>query len=257
MSATFLLRRVSKNFIQNNSNLFRARAQHDSLSKGVVAAATEYIVLPGAENFPESCFVGDTCVAICKGVVAATMPFDTNRQGETGLMRNFFDSCEMYQQLEHIYRFNSEQKCDGSNVLRIAKNIFVGANDRSSASAHLYWQEICKRHKINYVPVPIKDSCTLQSRVAWLGRDAGLFCCLDAHDCAKLVSSHIDFDRKKIRFVNKVDLLRIGNNILHSADCDLSFYEFADNFLKKKMDLGAMGKKDAVLARSVATILLN
>ena len=258
MSSIFLLRSVSKNFTKNNSNLFRAMRQHDLLAKSVVNASNKYIVLPGAENFPQSCFVGDNCVPLCKGIAVATIPFDANRQGESGLMRNFFDICEMSEELEQIYRVSPSQKCDGSNVLCIGNNVFVGANEQTSESAHLYWKQICKRHNINYVPVPISDSSNLQSRVAWLGRDVGLFSQKNFIQCAKLICSHVDFDQKKIRFMNTIDMLRINNTVLHNVDCDMLFFRKEFPHIQfKEIHLGAMGNKDALIARSVATIYMN
>lgn len=142
----------------------KAIVQHDAYIEALKQTGVEVTVLPALEEYPDSCFVEDTCVITRKGVVVDN-PGAGSRNGEAALMeptlRQFYDD-------EHIAHITAPGTLEGGDVMMVGDHFYVGRSARTNAEGIRQFTEILNGWGLEVTEVPLEKVLHLKTGVNYL-----------------------------------------------------------------------------------------
>ncbi|ACV23299.1 N(G),N(G)-dimethylarginine dimethylaminohydrolase [Slackia heliotrinireducens] len=142
----------------------KAIVQHDAYIECLKQCGVEVTVLPALEEYPDSCFVEDTCVITRKGAIMDN-PGAGSRNGEAKEMeptiRKFFDD-------EHIKHIVAPGTLEGGDVMMVGDTFYVGKSARTNEEGIRQFAEILEGWGLKCVEVPLELVLHLKTGVNYL-----------------------------------------------------------------------------------------
>ncbi|MBM4251682.1 MAG: hypothetical protein FJ146_06905 [Deltaproteobacteria bacterium] len=111
-----------------------AQHQHETYVALLQQCALEVLMVPSADDMPDSCFIEDTVVVV-EDQAIITRPGAISRRGETVAVETHLKSLTAkFTQLK-IHHLSAGATLDGGDVLQIGGRVFVGLSRRTNAAA--------------------------------------------------------------------------------------------------------------------------
>ena len=136
----------------------RAQAQHDAYCGALESLGCEVIRLPAEPSLPDSVFVEEVAVAFDEGAIA-TRPGAASRREEGRAVHEVLGS------MRQLLRIEAPGTLDGGDVLRIGKQVFVGASARSNAEGRAQLRALLAPFGYSVIDVVTCDCLHLKSAV--------------------------------------------------------------------------------------------
>jgi len=136
----------------------RARHQHEAYRRALEACGCRVIALPAAPDWPDAVFVEDVAVVLDE-VAISTRPGAESRRGEVASVARELARFRTLSAIE------APGTIDGGDVLRIGRAIYVGASNRSNASAIEQLRALLGAHGYTVERVPIRGCLHLKSAI--------------------------------------------------------------------------------------------
>lgn len=148
-------------------DLARAQAQHDAYCLALQGLGCEVIRLPAEARFPDSVFVEDVALAFDEVAIATRPGAESRRDEGAGVL-------DVLGGFRNVLRIAAPGTLDGGDVLRIGKQVFVGASARSNAAGRAELQSLLAPHGYSVESVPTRDCLHLKSAVTQVTPDTVL-----------------------------------------------------------------------------------
>lgn len=204
-------------------NVDIAREQHKNYVEALQRAAKcPSMMFAADEEQPDCCFLEDCVVSLRPGVVLLTNPGADRRKGEMVPFRRFFRdlAAETSRRRLRVEELEGEEHCDGGDLLRVGKTLFVGVGNRTNAVAFERLADICADYDMHAVPINVGPSALhLKSLVTWLGEDFGFVAAnnRDGRDAMQSILKKMRFSEQQTFFTNNplfANMVRIENTVL-------------------------------------------
>jgi dimethylargininase len=134
----------------------RARAQHGEYRRALEECGARVVVLPAAEELPDSVFVEDTAVVLDE-LAVLTSPGVASRRAEVGLVE-----AELARH-RALARIGSPATLEGGDVMRVGRQLFVGLSLRTNRAGVERLRELTAPHGYEVCAVELRDCLHLKS----------------------------------------------------------------------------------------------
>ena len=162
------LARCELSFVAREAiDLARAHAQHDAYVDALRARGCSIVALAPLDDYPDSVFVEDTALVFDE-LAVTTRPGATSRRGEVDSV------AAALARFRPLSRIEGEGTLDGGDVLRIGKEVYVGASARSNAEGIAQLRALLAPHGYRVHALPTRDCLHLKSAVTRVSEDAVL-----------------------------------------------------------------------------------
>ena len=142
----------------------RALEEHNDYIDALTRCGVDVTVLPASEEYPDSCFVEDTCVITRCGVIVDN-PGADSRRGEAALLEpvlhRFFD----YDKIRHI---TSPGTLEGGDVMMVGDTFYVGRSKRTNEEGIRQFAAILEEWGLTCVEVPLEKVLHLKTGVNYI-----------------------------------------------------------------------------------------
>jgi dimethylargininase len=138
-----------------------ARQQHKEYESLLLRLGATVRSLPADDAYPDAIFVEDTALVLDE-VAIILRPGAASRRGETAAIET---ALGRYRALRHL---RAPAQMDGGDVLRLGKDLFVGASSRSNAAAVLQVRDIVEPLGYAVHAVPVRGALHLKSAASVL-----------------------------------------------------------------------------------------
>lgn len=145
-------------------DIARARAQHTNYTAALAALGCELEWLPALPAQPDGVFVEDTAVVVPE-VAVITRPGAASRRGETD---SAAAALAAHLPVRHI---SEPATLEGGDVLRIGRNVYVGASRRSNAQGVAQLGEALGALGYRVRAVAMRDCLHLKSAATFIAPD--------------------------------------------------------------------------------------
>lgn len=145
-------------------DLARAIAQHRAYEDALVAAGCHVVRLPATPDLPDSVFVEDTAIVLDE-LAIITRPGAEPRRAETA------STAKGLARYRTVVTMTAPATLDGGDVLRIGKQLFVGASSRSNAEGVAQLEDAARRFGYRVTSVPLRGCLHLKSAVTLVRPD--------------------------------------------------------------------------------------
>jgi dimethylargininase len=141
-----------------------ALRQHDTYIVALKECGVDVTVLDADNDYPDSCFVEDTCV-LTRECAIMDNPGTTSRNGEAKLMeptiRKFFPK----DRIEHIV---APGTLEGGDVMMVGDHFYVGRSARTNAEGIRQFIAILEKYGLSGSEVPLEFVLHLKTGVNYL-----------------------------------------------------------------------------------------
>lgn len=141
-----------------------AQRQHRAYQKALTEAGCTLVQVPVEDPMPDAVFVEDTALVLDE-LAIMTRPGAASRRGESASVAA---ALEPYRQLSWI---TEPGTLDGGDILRIGREIYVGASARSNDAAVAQLRKLVLGYGYRVHQVPIQDCLHLKSAVTQVSED--------------------------------------------------------------------------------------
>src|SRR5882672_9242598 len=141
-----------------------AQEQHRAYEKLLGKLGARVISLPAEPDLPDSMFVEDPAIVLDELAVILPLGTETRRREAASLAQ----ALAKFRKLEYV---SLPGTLEGGDVLRIARQLFVGLTRRSNAEGIRQLAGILAPHKYEVIAVPVTGCLHLKSAVTYLGRN--------------------------------------------------------------------------------------
>jgi len=142
----------------------KALKQHDAYIEALRQCGVEVTVLPALDEYPDSCFVEDTCV-LTRECAIMDNPGAGTRNGEAALMeptiREFFPE----DRIEHIV---APGTLEGGDVMMVGDHFYVGRSARTNEEGIRQFIAILEKYGLSGSEVPLEHVLHLKTGVNYL-----------------------------------------------------------------------------------------
>lgn len=142
----------------------KALKQHDAYIEALRQCGVEVTVLPALDEYPDSCFVEDTCV-LTRECAIMDNPGAGTRNGEAALMeptiRQFFPE----DRIEHIV---APGTLEGGDVMMVGDHFYVGRSARTNEEGIRQFIAILEKYGLSGSEVPLERVLHLKTGVNYL-----------------------------------------------------------------------------------------
>jgi dimethylargininase len=142
----------------------KALKQHDAYIEALRQCGVEVTVLPALDEYPDSCFVEDTCV-LTRECAIMDNPGAGTRNGEALLMeptiRQFFPE----DRIEHIV---APGTLEGGDVMMVGDHFYVGRSARTNEEGIRQFIAILEKYGLSGSEVPLEYVLHLKTGVNYL-----------------------------------------------------------------------------------------
>jgi dimethylargininase len=145
-------------------DLATAKSQHDRYIEALQRLGVNLLILPPADDLPDSVFVEDTAIVLDE-VAVITRPGITVRQPEVATIATAL------REFRPIVRIEPPGTLEGGDVLRIGRTLFVGQTARTNADGTRQLEQAIVPHGYEIVPVVPTGCLHLKSAVTYAGRE--------------------------------------------------------------------------------------
>jgi len=248
-----IFRELPDTFGESKINIHLAQKQHGKYTQACTDACysleceKEYIVLPKANQYPDSACLGDRLLAIGKSIVILC-------QGhEADLLYKDIQSNKRFES----YNIQIASGLHGGDVFRVDNHVFVGLSEKTSQNGVNELNRICK--PLNRRVHPVRSGTKhLKSLVSYLGPEIGLVAAntLEGHVVVQQILKHTgQMVVHYIDDVNAVDVIRVGNTVLYPKGAAIDLLRNSCRHLTivfhgvDMSELNKVGKHGASLSR--------
>ena len=144
-----------------------ARQQHAAYGAALLSLGCELLELPALAGAPDSVFVEDTALVFDE-LAVLTRPGAVTRRGE---VESIAEALRLYRTLARI---EGEGTIDGGDVLRIGREVYVGASARSNEEGARQLAALLQPHGYRVRRVAMRDCLHLKSGVTRVAEDTVL-----------------------------------------------------------------------------------
>jgi len=137
----------------------RAEHQHAAYRGALEACGCRVIALPAEPDFPDAVFVEDVALVFDE-LAVSTRPGAESRRGEVASVAR---ELAQFRAIQHS--IDAPGTIDGGDVLRIGRTVYVGASNRSNASAVEQLRALLRANDYAVERVPIRECLHLKSAV--------------------------------------------------------------------------------------------
>lgn len=141
-----------------------ALRQHDAYIKALVDLGLEVDVLPAANEYPDSCFVEDTCV-LTRECAIMDNPGAGTRNGEAALMEPIIRRYYPADRIEHIV---APGTLEGGDVMMVGDHFYVGRSARTNEEGIRQFIAILEKYGLSGSEVPLEEVLHLKTGVNYL-----------------------------------------------------------------------------------------
>ncbi len=181
------LARCELSFISRQPiDLGRARAQHQAYEDLLRKLGAQVIALPAEPDLPDSGFVEDPAIVLDELAVIGSPGPEIRRKEVPTLAA----ALGRFRKLAYI---SLPGTLEGGDVLRVGRQMFVGASARSNPEGIRQLAVILGKHHYRLTAVPLNGCLHLKSAVTFLGKNT-------------LLANRAWFDWKKLGGFNWVDV---------------------------------------------------
>lgn len=184
-----------------------ARAQHDAYQQALVELGCTLTVLPAVDTLPDSVFVEDVALVLDE-VAVMTRPGAPSRQAEGATVASALRA------FRPLLAIEAPGTLDGGDILRIGRDIYVGASARSNAAAVAQLRELLRPYGYRVQTVPMRDCLHLKSAVTQVAEGTLLLQPAWVDRAAFADFQIIEVDPSEPHAANT---LRIGNTLIHPS----------------------------------------
>lgn len=191
-------------------DLARAREQHSSYEKALMAAGCTIKRLPSLADLPDSVFVEDTAVVLPEIAIIAR-PGAESRRAEVASVADELRPCYPLALIE------SPGTLDGGDVLPIGSAIYVGESSRTNAEGIQQLAKLTSPFGYHVQAVKVAGCLHLKSAVTRVADDAILLnpSLVDSSLFRNLHQIEVHPDEPLA-----ANVLRIGDSVIYSASYD-------------------------------------
>src|SRR5260370_10529778 len=188
-------------------DLAAAQKEHLAYEKLLGKLGARVISLRAEPDLPDSMFVEDPAIVLDELAVILPLGTETRRPEALSLA----EALSQFRKLEHI---SLPGTLEGGDVLRIARNLFIGLTQRSNTEGIRQLAAILAPHNYEVIPVPVTGCLHLKSAVTSLGRNT-LLANRSWFDSAPLAGSEwVDVDPAEPHAANA---LALGGTVIFPA----------------------------------------
>lgn len=163
--------------------------QHCEYEEALRSLGCDLTQLPGLPEHPDSVFVEDTAIVLDECAVI-TRPGADSRRGEV------HGVADALRPLRRLYHIEAPGTLDGGDVLRVGKQLFVGASTRSNEDGARQLADALASHGYSVKRVPIRECLHLKTAVSALPDESIILDprCVDAEqfDVGRFMHIHPD-----------------------------------------------------------------
>lgn len=123
--------------------------------------------LPALEDYPDSCFVEDTTVAIGSTALVMNMGHDS-RKGEVDSIKTVLKNLPGITQVVDMRNMSDTATCDGGDVLWTGRHVFVGLSERTNQEGVEVIRQVFSKWEV--IAVPVSRALHLKSLVTHMDR---------------------------------------------------------------------------------------
>jgi dimethylargininase len=134
----------------------RAAAQHREYRRALEDCGARVVLLPAAEELPDSVFVEDTAVVLDE-LAILTAPGVASRRAEVPLIE------PEIARHRAVARTPPPATLEGGDVLRVGRRLFVGLSARTNRAGVEALRRLTAPHGYEVVPVELRDCLHLKS----------------------------------------------------------------------------------------------
>jgi dimethylargininase len=145
----------------------RAQAQHAAYGAALMSLGCELLELPALAGHPDAVFVEDTALVFDE-LAVLNRPGASSRRGEVDSVA---EALGLYRPLSRI---QGEGTIDGGDVLRIGREVYVGASARSNEEGARQLAELLRPHGYRVTRVAMRDCLHLKSAITRVAEDTVL-----------------------------------------------------------------------------------
>ena len=185
----------------------RARHQHDAYRRALEACGCRVIAVPAEPDFHDAVFVEDVALVLDE-LAISTRPGAESRRGEVASVARELARFRALRSIE------APGTIDGGDVLRIGRTLYVGASNRSNASAVEQLRALLGAYGYSLERVPIEGCLHLKSAVTLVGDGVVLVNrgWVDVDAFAAFRRIEVDPDEP-----HAANALRIGERVIYPA----------------------------------------
>ena len=144
-----------------------ARRQHAAYGAALLGLGCELLELPALAGHPDSVFVEDTALVFDE-IAVLNRPGAASRRGEVDSI------AEALGRYRPLARIEDEGTIDGGDVLRIGREVYVGASARSNEAGARQLAALLRPHGYRVTRVAMRDCLHLKSAVTRVAEDTVL-----------------------------------------------------------------------------------
>jgi dimethylargininase len=144
-----------------------ALEQHGAYIKALRSCDVEVRELPALEDYPDSCFVEDTCV-LTRECAIMDNPAAPTRNGEVALMEPIIKEFYPVDRIEHI---TAPGTLEGGDVMMVGDHFYVGRSARTNAEGIRQFIEILNKYGLEGSEVPLEKVLHLKTGVNYIERN--------------------------------------------------------------------------------------
>lgn len=188
-------------------NVELALEQHAAYVQVLRDCGLNIIELTPLNDYPDSCFVEDTCV-LTDGLAVITRLGHASRRGEN------VDIAVVLSEYKDLRLIEEPGTVDGGDVFRVEDHIFIGMSERTNEAGAMQLTEHLRETQFPVTLFPVRNGVHLKSSVTSLG-DGKL---LITEDLAKeMVFKHFDLIKVSEEDRYAANCLAIGKKALIPA----------------------------------------
>jgi len=147
-------------------NYSAALMQHKNYISTIIQCGAEVIVLPPAEDYPDSCFVEDAAL-LTENLAILTRPGAVTRQGEVALLHPAIK--EYYRQ--SIEMIKAPGTLEAGDVLQIGKHFYIGLSQRTNFDGASQLQMLLRNKGYESTLIPLQQLFHLKTGVSYIGKN--------------------------------------------------------------------------------------
>lgn len=141
-----------------------ALEQHTDYINALISLGLEVDVLPALDEYPDSCFVEDTCV-LTRECAIIDNPGAGTRNGEAALMEPIIRRYYPEDRIEHI---TAPGTLEGGDVMMVGDTFYVGRSARTNEEGIRQFCAILEKYGLKGVEVPLEKVLHLKTGVNYL-----------------------------------------------------------------------------------------
>ncbi len=142
----------------------KALEQHSAYINALVSLGLEVDVLPALPDYPDSCFVEDTCV-LTRECAIIDNPGAGTRNGEAALMEPIIRRYYPEDRIEHIV---APGTLEGGDVMMVGDHFYVGRSARTNEEGIRQFIAILEKYGLEGSEVPLEEVLHLKTGVDYL-----------------------------------------------------------------------------------------